>query len=144
MFIEVAEDLIIDRERWCLIAASKAGDIAHGYLFLTPSTESLLQATFQAGSATQMARHIGADAHFGLGWRREMKVRIKTGYRMDLAEGHLNLRGKVMQPVGRQVAKLVLNGPKFVDHAQGSSCFRKGDKFVEILTSNVRLGEWRT
>ena len=73
-----------------------------------------------------------------------MKVGIKARYRVDLAEGHLNLRGKVMQPVGRQIAKLVLNGPKFVDHAQGSSCFRNGDKFVEILASNVRLGEWRT
>ena len=73
-----------------------------------------------------------------------MKVGIKTSYRMDLTERHLNLCGKVTQPVGRQIAKLVLNGPEFVDHAQGSSCFRNGDKFVEILASNVRLGEWRT
>jgi hypothetical protein len=91
-----------------------------------------------------MARHIGADSDLSLGWRREMKMRIKTGHRVDLAERHLNSCGEVMQPVGRQIAKLVLNGPKFVDHAPGSSFFRNGDKFVEILASIVRLREWRT
>jgi hypothetical protein len=46
-----------------------------------------------------------------------MKVGIKTGHRMDLAEWYLNLRGEFMQPVGRQVSELMLNGPEFVDHA---------------------------
>src|ERR1700733_3482149 len=143
MFVEIAVDLIIDRERGCLIAASKTGHIAHRNFFRA-AAKSLLEPTFQVGSATQMAGHIGADAHFSLGWRCEMKVGIKTGHRMDLAERHLNLCGEIMQPVGRQIAKLVLNGPKFVDHTPGSSCLRDGDRFVEILASNVRRGEWRT
>ena len=49
-----------------------------------------------------------------------MEVRIKAGYRMDLAERHLDLGSEFLQSIGGQVAELMLNGPEFVDQATGS------------------------
>ena len=144
-FVEVAIDMIVDRESWRLVAAAETGDVTHSNLFRTASAESLVQPVFQVAAAAQMAGHIGADAHFSLGRRREMEVGIKTGYCMDLAERHLNLSGKILQPIGRQVTELMLYGPEFVDQAPGSPWFRIiMTSLSEILASNVPLGEWRT
>ena len=130
MLVEVGVDPVIDRESGRMVAAPQAGHVTHRYIFRTIATEGLVQGAFQIGSASQMARHIGADTHFRLGRRREMKVGIETGYRMDLAERHLNLGGEFMQRVGWQIAELLLNGPEFVDQAPWSSCFRKMMKVV--------------
>jgi len=39
---------------------------------------------------------------------------------MDLAERYMNLDGEFLQPIGWQIAELMLNGPEFVDQATGS------------------------
>ena len=67
-----------------------------------------------------MTRHIGANSYFSRSGRSEMEVRIKAGYRMDLAERHLDLGSEFLQPIGGQIAELMLNGPEFVDQATGS------------------------
>ncbi len=120
MFIEVAVDPIIDRERGRLVASTETRNIPHSHFFGAACAECLFQTAFKAGSAAQMARHIGADSYFGLCGRREMEVGIKTGYCMDLAKRHVNLDGEFLQPIGGQVAELMLNGPEFVDQATGS------------------------
>src|SRR5260370_7089737 len=91
-----------------------------------------------------MASHVGADTHFSLGRRCEMEVGIETGDRVDLAKRHLNLYGEHLQSINQQKAELVLNGPKLVDQAPRSPCFRMVTSLSGILTSKVRLGEWRT
>src|SRR5258708_10383453 len=91
-----------------------------------------------------MTSHVGADAHFSMGRRCEMEVGIETGYRVDLAKRHLNLCGELLQSINRQIAELGLNGPKFVDQAPRSPCFRMVTSLSGILTSKVHLGEWRT
>src|SRR5882724_4943808 len=120
MFINIAVDPIVDRQSGRLVAATETGHVTHRHVFRAASPESLVQATFKLGSAPQMARHIGADADFRLSRRREMKVWIKTGYRMNLAERHLNPGGEFLQQIGGQIAELMLNGPEFVDQATGS------------------------
>lgn len=45
-----------------------------------------------------------------------MKVGIKTGHRMDLAEGDINLPRQHLELLGGQVAELSLDGPQFVKH----------------------------
>jgi hypothetical protein len=120
MFIEVAVDLVIDRERGRLVAATETGDVANSNIFVAVSSESFFNAALQVESSSQVTRHIGADTHFSLGWRCEMKVGIKTGYRMNLAKGYSNSGSEFLQPIGRQVAELMLNGPEFVDQATGS------------------------
>src|SRR5258708_2225460 len=91
-----------------------------------------------------MTSHVGADTHFSLGRRCEMEVGIETGYRVDMAKRHMNPCGELLQSINRQKAELVLNGPKFVDQAPRSPCFRMVTSLSGILTSKVRLGEWRT
>src|SRR5258706_13067316 len=91
-----------------------------------------------------MTSHVGADTHFSLGRRCEMEVGIETGYRVDLAKRHMNPCGELLQSINRQKAELVLNGPKFVDQAPRSPCFRMVTSLSGLLTSKVRLGEWRT
>ena len=120
MFIEVAVDPVIDGESGRLVAAAETRHIAHSHFFRATCVECLFQAALQAGSAAQVTRHIGADADFSLRGRSQMEVRIKAGNRMDLAERHVNLDGEFLQPIGGQVAELMLNGPEFVDQATGS------------------------
>src|SRR5258708_38782201 len=91
-----------------------------------------------------MTSHVGADTHFSLCRRCEMEGGIETGYRVDLAKRHMNPCGELLQSINRQKAELVLNGPKFVDQTPRSPCFRMVASLSGILTSKVRLGEWRT
>jgi hypothetical protein len=57
----------------------------------------------------------------------------------------LYLGGEVLQSIGRQVAELMLYGPEFVNQAPGSPWFRIiMTSLLRILTSTVRLREWRT
>jgi len=79
-----------------------------------------------------------------MGGRREMKVGIETCHGMDLAERHLDFRGEFLQPIGRQVAELMLNGPEFVDQARGSPWFPQNDEIGWNLNVCLRLGDWRT
>src|SRR6266481_9258615 len=87
-----------------------------------------------------MTSHVGADTHLSLGRRCEMEVGIETGYRVDLAKRHLNLCGELPQSIGRQIAELVLNGPKFVDQAPRSPCFRMMTSLSGILSSKFTFG----
>ena len=48
-----------------------------------------------------------------------MKVRIEAGYRVNLADRHVDPCRESLQLVRRQVAKLLLDRPEFVE--QGAS-----------------------
>jgi hypothetical protein len=69
-----------------------------------------------------------------------MKMWIEAGHGVDLAERYVNLGSEVLQPIGGQVAELMLNGPEFFDQAPGSFWFRMMSRLRGILTSKVRLG----
>ncbi len=48
-----------------------------------------------------------------------MKVRIETGNRMNLADGHVDPCRELLQLIRRQVAKLLLDRPELIE--QGAS-----------------------
>lgn len=50
-----------------------------------------------------------------------MKVRIKAGYRVDLTNRNMNVRGERLELVGGQVAEIALYGPQFFKHDSGHS-----------------------
>jgi hypothetical protein len=64
-----------------------------------------------------MAGHVGADANVNSRWRREMEVGIKTGYSVNLTEGHAQFRGQQFKLFRGQISEFFLDGTKFWNHA---------------------------
>jgi hypothetical protein len=94
----------------------------------------MFQLCFQIGATTQVAAHVGADFDFGAGRRSQMKMGIKTGYGVNLADGNIDLRGQLPQLIGRQIPKLLLNRPEMVE--QGARVpFAPRQRFVRLAKS---------
>jgi hypothetical protein len=43
-----------------------------------------------------------------------MKVWVEAGYCVDLTDGHIDLSRELLQLIGRQVAKLLLDRPELI------------------------------
>src|SRR5215471_2177505 len=73
-----------------------------------------------------MAAHVVADPHLGLGRRRQMKMRIKTGHAVNLVERRLRALGKGFEVRLWQIPVAQLDGPQFVeDHGERSREMRR-------------------
>jgi hypothetical protein len=44
----------------------------------------------------------------------------------------VNSGSELLQPIGGQVAELMLNGPEFFDQAPGSPCFRRMARMSKV------------
>lgn len=116
---DAAIDTVVHRERCRLVAAAKARDVADGDIVGTGSSEGLFQVCLEVRSATKVTAHVGAHLHLGTRWRREVKVRIKGGDSVYLANGNVDARGKLLKLIRRQVAKPLLDRPELIE--QGAS-----------------------
>src|ERR1017187_10231468 len=68
------------------------------------------------GSAPQVARHIGTDAHIQFWWRSKSEVGIETDDGVNLAYGYFQALGHPVQLLGRKVPKLPLDGSELIEH----------------------------
>ena len=111
-----AIDAVVEGKRRRGIAASQAGDVAHGDFFLAEAAEHPLDAVLQFAGSAQMARHVGADAHFGARRRRQMKMRVEAGHAVQAIQRHPKLRREsASSSAGGQIAVLALNRLEFVE-----------------------------
>src|SRR6266849_6306829 len=86
---DVRENLIVDRSGGSMVAAAKTGNLPNLHVLEARIGEAALEIGAQFTGAVEMAPHVRTDANFGLGRRRKMKMRIKTGDAMDLIERDL-------------------------------------------------------
>src|SRR6266513_676474 len=69
----------------------------------------------QLASAVEMATHVRADANFGFGRRREVKMRVETRDAVKLVERSVRALGKSFQLRRGQKAVAQLDCPKVVE-----------------------------
>jgi hypothetical protein len=79
-------DPIIDRQSRSGITAAQARNIANQNLLRWAADKELVKRFPQLNPATQVTRHVRTDPDIRLGRWFEVKVRIKTGYGMQLAD----------------------------------------------------------
>ena len=139
-------DVVIHRKSRRVVTAPETGNVSDRNILGALSSKGLFQFGLQFGTAAQVATHVCANLYFRARRRREAKVRIETGYGVDLTNGHIDLCSELLQLIRRQVAKLLLDRPELIK--QGARVplgfdGRVGD-LKEILPFQVRAGEYRS
>ena len=116
---QASKNFIVNRHRWCLIAAAQAAHILNLDIFGPRACKTAQQFGTQFAGGIQVAAHVGTHADFRLGRRDQMKMRIKAGYAVELVERSLRVMRKRFQLRLRQVTVAQLNGPQVVkDHRE--------------------------
>jgi hypothetical protein len=97
-----------------MVAAPETGNVSDRDIFGAFSSKRLLEFGLQFRPAAQVATHVRANLHLSSRRWREVKVRIETGYGVDLTDGYIDLRSELLQLIRRQVTKLLLDRPELV------------------------------
>ena len=80
------------------------------------AAKSRLQIRLQFICPQQVTAHVGADAHIDSGRRRQVKVRIEAGDRMNPAQWSVERDRQSLQLFRRQIAEFTLDGSQLVEH----------------------------
>ena len=111
----LGKNLIVDRYCRRALAPAEAGNVTNLHVFGAGAGKATLQLHAQLASAVEMATHVRADANFGFGRRREVKMRVETRDAVKLVERSVRALGKSFQLRRGQKAVAQLDGPKVVE-----------------------------